>query len=261
MLIVQTPTAPATIRDAIVDLLEPSTSDVRIASAYTTCSGSDIFFNCLSQFLSKAKINQIPKTLITSFDFGLTEPEVLARWSALPNTVVRVAGAHLVAKKSLIPSRAFHPKIYAFGITGAKTNVLVGSANLTGRGLSINTEAGWAERNVKSPKIDKIFSALDDETVELSPDLLAGYKSLRKLKPPPPALVSEIKPVPKPKIVAVLQLPPFRVAVEQGGLDPSQYREFWIQVKGLQGGSGSQLELPRQGHQFFGFKFNNYSFT
>ena len=71
--------------------------------------------------------------------FGLTEPEALRYWKGLPNSTVRIAGASLIANGSLTPTRAFHPKIYAFGIRGAHANMLVGSANLTNRGLTINT--------------------------------------------------------------------------------------------------------------------------
>ena len=53
--------------------------------------------------------------LVTSFDFGLTEPLALRDWLDLDNVRVLVAGAQRLQNGSLIPSRAFHPKMYAFG--------------------------------------------------------------------------------------------------------------------------------------------------
>jgi hypothetical protein len=35
---------------------------------------------------------------------------------------------------------------------------------------------------------------------------------------------------------------------------------MWIQIEALQGGSGNQLELPREAHRFFGFDFFDYDF-
>jgi hypothetical protein len=35
---------------------------------------------------------------------------------------------------------------------------------------------------------------------------------------------------------------------------------MWVQGEGLQGGSVNQLELPRGGHRFFGFDFDNYAY-
>ncbi len=260
LLRVQSPKEPAEIRHAIVDLLDVQTRDVRIASAYVTVGGSNIFFSCLSKYLNRPSINAIPKTLITSFDFGITEPAALELWKNLPNTTVLVAGAARLVRGSLSPTQAFHPKIYAFGMTAAGSNVMVGSANMTSRGFSINTEAVWVQRNVALQAIDSVFSTLSSETVVLSDELLSAYKSLRKRKPPPAELKLEAERVPQPRVVAPHRLPTFRYAVENGLIDPAQYRELWIQVEALQGGSGNQLELPREGHRFFGFQFNNYSY-
>jgi hypothetical protein len=55
-------------------------------------------------------------------------------------------------------------------------------------------------------------------------------------------------------------LPLFRTAIESGAVNPADYTAMWVQGEGLQGGSGNQLELPRGGHRFFGFVFNNYDY-
>ncbi len=259
MLIVQTPLAPATIRNAIVDLLADKTSEVRIASAYVTLQGSKILFDCLSKFLDPKQIDAIPKLLLTSLDFGLTEPAALSFWSGLPNATVRVAGAKSVANGSLLPTQAYHPKVYAFGLP-RRANLLVGSANMTSRGLTINSEAMWAQKNIALSSLDEIFSKLTTGTVPLTNNLLTNYRALQKKKPPPKALKGLTQSVPPPAPVAAGSLLPFREAVESGTVNPAHYSEFWVQVQGLQGGSSNQLELPRQGHRFFGFNFSNYSF-
>jgi HKD family nuclease len=260
LLRLQTPEEPAEVRNAIVDLLDPHTSDVRIASAYVTRGGSDILFGCLSEFLTQDRINRIPKTLITCLDFGITEPEALQHWNSLPNTTVRVAGAHLLETGSLLPRHAFHPKVYAFGVRSAHANILVGSANMTSRGFSINTEAVWLEWNVAVRRVDALFSAATVGTAPVSDDLLSAYKSLRRRRPPPPELKLETEPVPRPKPVLPGRLQTFRDAVASGALDPAKHRELWVQVEALQGGSGNQLELPRGAHRFFSFTFGDYDF-
>jgi HKD family nuclease len=260
LLRLQSSEEPAEVRNAIVDILDAQTSDVRIASAYVTLGGSEILFQCLSEFLTQDRINEIPKTLITCLDFGITEPAALQHWGSLPNTTVRVAGADLLDIGSLLPRRAFHPKVYAFGLKSAHANILVGSANMTSRGFSINTEAVWIEKNVPLPSVDSLFSCAAVGTAPLTDDLLSAYKTLRRRRPPPPELKLETEPVPRPRTVSLGRLQTFREAVESGTLAPEKFREMWVQSEGMQGGSGNQLELPRRGHRFFGFVFNDYHF-
>jgi hypothetical protein len=104
-----------------------------------------------------------------------------------------------------------------------------------------------------------MFSAVMSGTNPLTDDLLTRYKALRKHKPPPPQLKLETEGVPSPTVVSTASLSTFWDAVN-GELQPSQCREFWIQVDKLQGGSQNQLELPRGGHRFFGFNFSNYAY-
>ena len=259
MLRLQTPGEPAEVRNAIVDVLDTQTSDVRIASAYVTLGGTDILFKCLSEFLTQDRINKIPKTLITCLDFGITEPAALQHWGSLPNATVRIAGAQLLAGGSLLPRNAFHPKVYAFGVN-AHANILVGSANMTSRGFSINTEAVWVEKKVALKRVDTLFLSAAAGTALLSDDLLSAYKALRRRRPLPPELKLETEPVPRPRAVKLDQLQTFREAVERGTLASEKFREMWVQSEGMQGGSGNQLELPRRGHRFFGFIFNDYDF-
>ncbi len=260
MLRVQNSEAPAEVRHSIVDVLDAQINELRIAAAYVTLGGSKILFDCLSKFLSQGQINRIPKTLITALDFGITEPAAIERWRAMPNTTVHVAGAELIANGVLIPSQAFHPKIYTFGLPNDRANMLIGSANMTTRGFSINSEAVWLERDVQKKHLDTVFSLVMTGTTPITNTIVTAYTKLRKRTPRPKELRLETAPVPAPQSVPTSGLMIFRDAVDSGAIDPVKHREMWIQVDALQGGSGNQLELPRGAHRFFGFRFTDYDY-
>ena len=260
MLIIQNSAAPANIRHAVVDLIAHSVTELRVASAYVTRSGSDVLLDAISNSLGDAAFAAIPKMLVTSFDFGLTEPDVLRDWLNLENARVLVAGAQRLQEGFLVPVRAFHPKIYAFGKNDQTFSMLVGSANLTGRGFSVNTESAWTQQHVLSTEVDLAFNRMCHETVDLSRELLATYEALRQIQPPPAEIGPEADPVAPPPPIIGGQLPLFRTAIETGAMDPGAYNAMWVQGEGLQGGSQNQLELPRGGHTFFGFHFDRYDY-
>ena len=52
----------------------------------------------------------------------------------------------------------------------------------------------------------------------------------------------------------------FRVAIQTGEINPADYAAMWVHGEALQGGSNNQLELPRGGHRFFGFVFDQYEY-
>lgn len=259
MLIVQNAAEPAGIRNAIVDLVSLGAIDVRVASAYVTLSGTNILLAAISDAVGQAAFMAMPKTLITSFDFGLTEPHALRHWCNLTNATVVVSGADVVAQGSLMPTRAFHPKMYAFGnhaqdVFGNNIqvcNALVGSANLTSRGFSVNTEAAWVQPGILRREMDQAFTRAAFETTPLTEYLLSTYEALRQTQPRPRELVQETQSVPPPTPINVEALPQFRVAVENGVVDPAAFNAMSVQVEGLQGGSGNQLELPRGAYRFF----------
>lgn len=260
MLIVQNAAEPAAIRNAIVDLIVPDLIEVRVASAYVTWSGCGLLLGAVSDKVGKAAFEAMPKILVTSFDFGLTEPKALRRWMSLPNATVFVSGSQQLANRSLMPLHAFHPKLYAFGRNNQTYNSLIGSANLTGRGFSVNTEVAWTQHSVPRADIDSAFTLAQFSTAMLSEDLLASYESLRQTQPPPPELEQEIRPVAPPESSADAGLPLFRLAIENGDINPAGYKAMWVQGEALQGGSRNQLELPRGGHRFFGYVFDNYDY-
>ena len=260
MLVIQNSIAPANIRHALVDLAGHDTTELQVASAYVTRSGSNVLLEAITNSLGVEAFDAIPKMLVTSFDFGLTEPLALRDWLDLDNVRVLVVGAPMLENGYLIPVRAFHPKMYAFGKNNATFNVLVGSANLTDRGLSVNAEAAWSEHHVPSEQVDTAFADTRHQTVELSDNLLANYDALRRQQPPPPEIGPETDPVEPPEPVVGAELPLFRTAIETSALNPATYRSMWIHGEGLQGGSRNQLELPRGVHTFFGFHFDQYDY-
>ena len=83
---------------------------------------------------------------------------------------------------------------------------------------------------------------------------------LRFAKPPPPEIAQEVQPVAVPEPVAGAALPLFRLAIETGAINPVAYTAMWVHGEALQGGSSNQLELPRGGHRFFGFVFDQYDY-
>ncbi|WP_080422468.1 phospholipase D family protein [Burkholderia ubonensis] len=259
MFIVQNPALPAAIRNAIVDLIAPDMTELRVASAYSTFSGSDLLLSAIADKVGGASLGMMPKTLVTSFDFGLTEPQALRAWLELPNTRIFVSGAQQLMQRSLIPQRAFHPKLYMFGSASGGYNSLVGSANLTGRGLTVNIEAAWAQYGVPRADIDAVFALAQFETVELTGELLATYEALRRVQPPPAGFNSEVQPVEPPRLPPG-ELQQFRLAIECGQINPEHFNAMWVQGDALQGGSRNQLELPRGAHRFFGFNFGLYEY-
>jgi HKD family nuclease len=261
MLIIQNATEPASMRNALVDVVAAGATDIRVASAYVTLGGANILLSAVANAVGLAAFSAMPKTLVTSFDFGITEPRALRRWRALANATVLVSGAQKLAEGSLMPQRAFHPKLYVFGSAPQRCSIMVGSANLTSRGFSVNTEAAWVQQGVLRVSADAAFDKARFETTALTDELLAAYVALRRAQPPPPEIGQEAQPVPPPAPVAAAALPLFRLAIANGAINPAAYAAMWVQGEDFQGGSKNQLELPRGGHRFFGFVFNQYNVT
>ena len=154
---------------------------------------------------------------------------MLARRLGLENTRVMIAGQQRLEQGSLTPEMAFHPKIYAFG-SGSRFGILVGSANLTGRGFSVNTESAWVQHDVPSGEIYSTFQEICHDTVPLSNQLLEDYQTVRQSCPPPREVGPEADPVAAPEPVTENQLPVFRTEIE-GPVDPLAYNTLWIQVE------------------------------
>jgi HKD family nuclease len=259
VLIVQSLAQPAAVRHALADLLHNDVRAVRIASAYTTMAGSQIVYDAVRNELG-GDLDTIPKRVLTSFDFGLTEPQALRFWQGLPNTTVYVSGIERLIAGSLRPKVAFHPKVYSFQNADGTSNVFAGSANMTSRGLSVNTEAGWSARNVSAAQTKALFEAIRVSCGLVTDEILEAYAALRAANPPPPETKIEIEKVPAPRPVDIAGLRLFWDAMSAGLLEPSDFGQMWVQAEKLQGGSENQLELPRGTNHFFGYKYANYAY-
>jgi hypothetical protein len=220
-------------------------------------AGSQILFDGISRSAADGNPEDVQKTIVTSLDFGLTDPRALRFWLDAGNSQVLVAGASMLAQRNLIPRAAFHPKFYIFGRPDRTIGSLVSSANLTNRGLTVNSEVGWLE--MQHPRRDLVQSAWDAaimSTVPLTPEILTAYRELRE-----PAVAAnppeELEPLPAPQIEPLNRY----VSFAEAELDPSAYNQFWVQARGLQGGAQTQLELPRGSHRFFGATYTGYDFN
>lgn len=190
---------------------------------------------------------QLRKTLVTSLDFGLTDPDALAFWRALPGCRVLVAGSSGLDRGNLVPAAAFHPKIYLFDRPDGTSGSLVGSANLTNRGLTVNGEVAWSQRrNLGRHNLDQTWRAAITPAVPLTERMLEHYRALRGRVVRAESVAEELAPVPAPRIDEPRRYAPFAEAE----IEPADYDRMWIQSRGMQGGAGTQLELPRGTHDF-----------
>jgi HKD family nuclease len=256
MFIVQNETRPGEIQNALFDLMRGGIVNVRVCCAYISMSGSEILFDGIRRCAPRGGHEQVRKTIATSLDFGLTDPAALEFWSGTPNSRVLVAGVPSLERGSLVPYAAFHPKIYMFDRPDGRIGSLVGSANLTSRGLTVNAEVAWSEsENAQPGDVNAVWDAAVQPALPLTQQILDQYRVLREriVRERP---VEELEPVPAPAVGAARQYPPFGDAA----IDPGAYDRMWVQSAGLQGGARTQLELPRGAHRFFGAAYAGYDF-
>lgn len=260
MLVVQNARKPAAIRNAVVDIIQDDLTRIDIAVAYVTKSGVELIDEAVRAHIrNDDDYKALPKRLIAALDFGITEPEALIAWQKLPKGEVRVVGADRILRGSLIPLRAYHPKLYAFTLGTGTCNTLIGSANLTSRGWSVNTEAGWTQRGISSAEVTAALDEVLRESVLLTDEILLAYTKLRSRTPRPRALQIETERVLPPKLSAGA-FKSFKEAIATK-VNPAHYDSLWVQGDGMQGGSHNQLELPRGANRFFGFAFTGYART
>lgn len=254
MLVVQSQLRPGEIQNALVDLMRGGLSRVRVCSAYMSKTGSDILFDAICRAAPNGDHERVSKTIVTALDFGLTDPTALLFWSHTATSRVLVAGTTSMERGNLLPNAAFHPKFYVFDRPDGTVASLVGSANLTNRGLTTNSEVAWCSvEHQETARIDWAWEAAVDLAVPLTPEILDRYQALRERasRTHPP---DEFRPVPPPPMGPPGQYPIFRDAVA----DPGAHDQFWVQSRGMQGGAGTQLELPRRAHGFFGAAYDDY---
>lgn len=252
--VAQGESAPGEILSALLAITGEQTTAVRIAVAYTTFGGCNLLIPQLAVRVGRARWEGMPKTFVTSLDFGLTEPEALGYLLRLPRATVRVAGAELLDWRSFQPARAYHPKLYAFD-HGPSLGLLTGSANLTERGLTVNTEAATVHGSVPVADLAPAWDVLLAATRVLDAALLERYRAARRDVPAPPPPEVPVQPRPVP----LQGLRVFGEAIAEGRIRPEQFSRFWVEAGSMSsGGSNTQLEMPRGAHRFFGFRFTEY---
>jgi HKD family nuclease len=245
------------ILDALTDLAAPSVSGIRIAVAYTTIRGAQDLVGRTGARITLW--NSIPKTLITTFDYGLTEPEALSYLQASHGFAIRVANTGPEETAILRPPESFHPKLYIFD-EATHLGSLIGSPNLTQRALRTNTEIAEITNPVSEPEaIEEAWKALLGTSELLTDKLLNDYREKRKTVPKP---FDPEAPVPPPAPASSSLPRSVDEAVDQGLITPDRVANFWVEAGSMSsGGSYNQLELPRGAHQLFGFPRISYGGT
>ena len=260
MFVVQNENRPNAMQGALFDLMREGVSSVRVCSAYMTKAGSELLFNAVRRTAENGNTEGLGKTIVASLDFGMTDPNALRFWRDMPNSRVFVAGRSLLERHTLIPKVAFHPKLYVFDRPNGTVASLVGSANLTNRGLTINSEVGWSEfdeGNRHAAKTNEAWNAIVQLAVPLTDDILNKYEALRS-QASRQRQEEELAPVPAPSIEEPSSYRLFSDAVENYEDAYNRFSQLWIQSLGMQGGSRTQLELPRGANRFFGAQFDDY---
>jgi HKD family nuclease len=253
MFIVQNEDRPAEMQNAIFDLLRDGALEVRICSAYVSLGGSQLIHNAIQR---AAGGDDARITVVASLDYGITESRALKFWMGRKNCALRLAGVRRMLRGSLLPSTAFHPKMYIVENLAERLGTLVGSANLTNRGFTTNSEVGWLQTAHREREhVDQSWSQAIQGTEEATVEVLDKYHALKKRVGPKPPVV-ELEPVPPPRI----ERPQLYDTFANAHINPQNYSQFWIQSNRLQGGARTQLELPRGSHRFFGANYSDYDY-
>ena len=101
---------------------------------------------------------------------------------------------------NLFPRTALHPKLYVFNKPEGTVSSLIGSANLTNRGLTINSEIAWCEREQdQAEAVNVAWDAVTQPAVLLTPEIIESYRAIRErvVRERP---VLELEPVPEPMV-------------------------------------------------------------
>lgn len=257
MLVVQNAANPSAVLDEIEACIPALCTGLFVASAYVTREGTALLFKKLHLKLGETSFTGIPKHLVTTFDYGLTDPDALELWMAAGASVF-VANSNVIEAGNLNPASAYHPKVYWFRSAAGHWSVVSGSANLTGRGMTVNAEA-VATTVLPEAEMSVAIDLLGHNAVPVSTHLMAAYRTLRAAIPPPPYLAGLVTPVPAPATPAPAGLNTLWEAIAAGTAVPHRFDRFWVQTLAPSGGSGSQIELPRGAHEFFGFVFFDYN--
>lgn len=228
-----------------------------MAVAYVSYAGCLALVPSLESRVGAPRWRSISKQLITTFDFGATDPRALRYFAAIPEMSIRIANLITADAPGSTGTSNYHPKLYVFD-KSERRDFLAGSANLTARALAVNTEIAFTVRDAAAGDIDPIWDELWAHAAPLTTELLDKYEASRH---PGPTYQPD-EPMPAPALPAPNTLQPFGDAVASGSFDPSAALAFWVEAGSMSsGGSHNQLELPRAANRFFGQQFDNYAST
>jgi len=257
MFVVQNQLRPAAIQDALRDLMRDGLSRVRVCSAYLSLMGSRLLLDAIERNAPDNDLGSVCKTVVTSLDFGLTEPAALRMWRD-GQADVYVAGTAALDRGALMPEVAFHPKFYVFDRPDCTVACLVTSANLTRRGLTINSEVGWSVVTADADSTNRAWRAAVELAVPLTDDILQRYEGRRRKRQTSAGHraddTTDMAPVPQPLPVD----PQMAFDDATATIDAGQHGQMWVQSFEMSGGSHTQLEMPRGAHRFFGVATVDY---
>lgn len=241
----QHPGRPTEVLAALERLADPASTQLRCAVAYATLGGAKDLAARVEARIGPSWA-AIAKTLVTCFDFGLTEPSALRYLRDQHGFSLRVSST---------PGSSYHPKLFLFDVPPGAA-ALIGSANLTRAAMTTNTEMAVALK-LSSPslELEAQWNELVGNSSPLSETDIQAYEASRAAQPPP------LPPDPPPPVVPpppAPSVPPLLQAINSG-LDLGAFDAMWVEAGSMSSsGSHSQLELPRGANRFFGFGFGTY---
>jgi hypothetical protein len=251
---VQNGHCPGQVLFAFDEVASRAVVRVRWAVAYSTRRGCERLVQRVTSTIGKKQWEKTEKHFVTSVDFGLTDPAAIEFLGNLPKSKVYIASPEVISKPGLMPTKAYHPKLFLFDAPES-IGYVVGSANLTDSALISNTEV-VATGNEKPMNCgwNDVWTELLLNTAPITPALLHEYRKKWK-----PKRKTELDPKPLPPAITPQDSPLFWDSVLAGDILPMGFNHFWIEAGSMSsGGSHNQLELPRGANRFFGFAHTNY---
>lgn len=214
--------------------LDGEVQNLRVGMAYATAAGLDIFRTTTDSFVPHSD-----QQWLVSIDQGITQPRALRSLLEHPQSEVRVAGGQEALRSGdLSTSSKFHPKMFWFDRDGVH-DLLMGSANLTQRGLHSNWEAGMLVHGLKEENHPELFEQLSgwwgDAWARATPvttDFIAEYADVRDeyIERTPPEYLK-------------------RISDTKTELSKATF--LWSEVETVMGYNDHQFEVPKQCLRFF----------
>lgn len=160
--VLQTPGGPHLFYQRLNALLKtPDLKQVRIAIAYARWDGLGLLSEAIEEFIAKGGAFHT----IFGANNGATTPDALLYGLYLKTLYGARTHARMI--EDVYANVAYHPKLFEFRFS--KTSVaIIGSANLTGGGLTRNTELGVELTTARGSAFDKEIDAIWNQLVGAS---------------------------------------------------------------------------------------------